>query len=245
MKRPLIGVTCFRERAAFGVWNCEMDFLQWDLVTKLAEAGSTPIAIPPTAAIDGRILERLDALLIGGGGDIDPGRYGGEAGPGIEDVDAERDEVEFTLARAALAQDLPILGICRGHQVLAAAAGGRLLQDIPISDWPRHRPVAATFEPHEVDLVEGSQLHQILGPRAVVPSHHHQAVERMPAGWAVTGTAPDGMIEAIERPCARFAVGVQWHPEASSDSRLFQALVEHARGPQAASGPQPVTGCGP
>jgi putative glutamine amidotransferase len=235
MITPLIGVTCWREQASFGVWSGEMDFLEWGYVEMLVAAGATPLAIPPAAEIDAGILDRLDGLLIAGGGDVEPHRYGREPGPAVERVLAERDEVELTLARGALERDMPVLGVCRGHQVLAAACGGALNQDISAEARAIHAPKGPMFGDHEVDLAEGSLLRQVLGPKVVVKSQHHQAVEELPAGWVAAGRAPDGMVEAIELPTALFAVGVQWHPEWSPDTRLFEALVERAAMPRGVS----------
>jgi putative glutamine amidotransferase len=235
MGKPMIGITGWREQAAFGVWSGEMDFLEWGYLEKLGAAGATALVVPPAAEIDPGLLDRLDGLLIAGGGDIDPARYGNERGPAVERVVPDRDEVEFTLARGALERDLPLLGVCRGHQVLAAAAGGTLVQDIPTALRALHGPRGAMFGDHEVELSAGGVLREVLGDRVLVKSQHHQAVDELPAGWRVSGRSPDGVVEAIELPTARFAVGVQWHPEWSPDPRLFEALVERAAAPRGAA----------
>jgi putative glutamine amidotransferase len=229
MRRPLIGLTCLRQQGSFGSWSGESDFLPWDMIEKLTDAGGTPVLIAAVGEIDGGTLERFDAIVITGGGDIDPARYGAQPGPSLEDLVPDRDAIEFTLVHEALGQDIPLLGICRGHQVLAAATGGALLQDLPSDRKALHRPLPPEkFQVHEVELVDGSLLGQILGPAAAVASHHHQSIERVPEGWVVTGRAPDGLVEAIEHPDAHFAVGVQWHPEWHPEGSLFEALVQHA-----------------
>jgi len=206
----------------------------------LAAADAIPVVIPPNlpeGALVG-LFERLDGLCLAGGADVDPTHYGEPPHPALKKVDPPRDHLELILARWALAADLPILGICRGIQLLNVAAGGALYQDIAaqlpaagkhafkLSESPWERPT------HGVRLAEGSALARIVGQRDLLTnSFHHQAVSRLAAGFVATGWAADGVVEAIEDPTRRFVVGVQWHPEAMVASnplarRLFAAFVE-------------------
>jgi putative glutamine amidotransferase len=183
-------------------------------------------------------LTGVDGLLLTGGGDVDPARYGEAPHLKLDDVDPARDEFEIALIAAARARDLPIFAICRGVQVLNVAAGGTLVQDIPSEvtgalkhslDVPPHPPYELA---HEVWVDKDSLLAKLLGDRLVgsdtcdVNSRHHQAVKTVGAGYRVSATAPDGVIEAIEDPAARFCLGVQWHPENFWRTGEFRALYE-------------------
>jgi len=214
----------------------------------VARAGGAPALIPLDLSQDAwrSIYQRLDGLLLPGGVDVDPARYGEPPHPKLGKVEASLDEAELLLARWALADGLPLLGICRGIQTLNVAAGGTLYQDLPSQfpgalrhtcsppDYPRiHRA-------HAVQVTPGSRLAAILGAHEIrVNSRHHQAVKDRAPGFVITARAPDGVIEGIEaagyRPDreGRFAVGIQWHPESLADDdpqmlALFQALVQAA-----------------
>ena len=179
--------------------------------------------------------------MLPGRVDIDPARYGEPRHPTVTDVDTVRDEYELALVRAALAADLPVLAICRGLQVMNVAAGGSLVQDVPSrvgTAVPHQVPQPKDAIAHDVSLAPGSRLEQLMGHaarggRLPVNSRHHQAVGRIAAGFVVTSLAPDGVIEALELPHARFCVGVQWHPENFVESGtflpLFAGLVAAAR----------------
>jgi putative glutamine amidotransferase len=183
-------------------------------------------------------LTGVDGLLLTGGGDVEPSRYGEAPHPELEDVEPERDEFEINLIAAARRRDLPILGICRGVQVLNIAAGGTLVQDIPSQvpgalnhslDVPQHQPYDLA---HEVWIEKDSLLAKLLGERLVgsdtceVNSRHHQAVKKVAPGFRVSATAPDGVIEAIEDPSVRFCLGVEWHPENFWRTGEFRSLFE-------------------
>lgn len=195
-------------------------------------AGGVPLMLPPIPTLLDRIddlVGRVDALVLHGGGDVDPRRYGEEpAAEQLYGIVAEHDDVELAVVRAAVAADLPLLAICRGMQVLNVALGGSLVQHIGSEDhWLQHHPV---------DLEEGSRLAAALGSRRADACHsvHHQAVARLGDGVRVVGTAVDGVPEAIEVDACTWALGVQWHPEdtASTDAqqqRLFDELVAQAR----------------
>lgn len=208
---------------------------------RAVESASATARILEVSDSPRRVVTEIDGLLLTGGGDVDPVFYGEDRHPSVQDAEPGRDEFEVDLARRALESDLPVLAICRGAQVLNVAAGGSLLQDIPsvVGDAIRHTvgtPKNAVA--HPVSVVPGSRLEQALGTAVDtahicrVNSRHHQAVARLGAGLVASAVAPDGVIEAIEKPEAAFCVGVQWHPENFCEtgefSSLFQALVRAA-----------------
>ncbi len=168
--------------------------------------------------------------MLTGGSDVAPDRYRQPAHPQTGTVRPWRDDWELRLLGQALARDLPVLGVCRGAQVLNVGLGGTLDQHVPDTvGHERHCPVPGTFGQVEVVLSAGSKLSGLLGPRVTVACHHHQAVGQLAPGLAVAGRADDGVIEAVERPGRPFVVGVQWHPEQDgADLRLFEALVAAA-----------------
>ena len=183
-------------------------------------------------------LADVGGLLLTGGGDVDPARYGETPHQTLDEVDPVRDEFEIALIAAARARDLPIFAICRGVQVLNVAAGGTLVQDIPseVAGAVNHSLVVPPHPPyelaHEVWVEKDSLLAKLLGERLVgsdtceVNSRHHQAVKTVASGYRVSATAPDGVIEAIEDPAARFCLGVQWHPENFFRTGEFRSLYE-------------------
>lgn len=202
-------------------------------------AGAIPVLLPfcQTEAEAAEVLDRADGLLLTGGNDLDPQWYGEQPHPRNGEVTPERDISELMLTRVALQRDLPILGICRGHQVLAAACGGTLWQDIP-SQVPgaiKHDQKGPRwYRSHQVTIQPGTKLGGWLGTSRQVNSFHHQAVKDLPPGFVASATAPDGINEAMEHPGHRFLVSVQWHPEnfvGRSDNfdRLFAAFVAACR----------------
>jgi len=189
-----------------------------------------------------KLLSELDGVLLTGGGDVDPVLYGEDRHPTVEDAEPGRDEFEIDLARRAVEADLPLLAICRGAQVLNVASGGTLVQDIPSavrSDLRHTIQEPKNAVAHDVTVTPGSRLEQALGPAVDaahacrVNSRHHQSVARLGSGLTASATAPDGIIEAIERAGAAFCVGVQWHPEnfwrSGEFAPLFEAFVTAAR----------------
>jgi putative glutamine amidotransferase len=191
------------------------------------------VLLPPVPGADAAVI-RLDGLIISGGPDIEPGRYGEPAGPRTTVVRPERDEAEIAFFRAALAAGVPVLGICRGMQLMNVALGGTLIQHLPdVVGHEDHSPTPGAMAEHKVMVGKDgptSRLAGILGPGPhTVPTHHHQGIGRLGAGLAATAWAEDGTIEAIElKQPGGFAIGVQWHPEAGQDPALFQALVAAA-----------------
>lgn len=203
-----------------------------DYVASVRRAGGEPwplahAADPPEAAV-----RACAGLLLTGGVDVDPARYGEARHASVTEVDPARDEYEIALVRAAVAADLPVLAICRGLQVLNVALGGSLVQDVPSqigTAVPHQVPDPKDAIAHEVTIVPGSHLARLTGAATVdgrlpVNSRHHQAVGRLAEGFVVTSLAPDGVIEALEFPAARFCVGVQWHPENFVETGTFLPL---------------------
>jgi putative glutamine amidotransferase len=228
MGRPVIGLTTYVEPARWGAWEVPAALLHEWYVDAVREAGGRPILLPPDS--DDEVLDRIDALVIIGGADIDPARYGEQPHATTDVPRTARDESEIVLCRGARERDLPLLGICRGMQVMAVAHDGALIQDLPDAGFGlAHRVQPGTFTEHEVRLAEGSRIARIYGATSVVTnSSHHQGVAD-PGTLVPTGWAEDGLIEVLEAPEARFAVGVQWHPEhpdrRASELPLFTALI--------------------
>jgi putative glutamine amidotransferase len=227
--RPLVGITCYVEPARWGVWDCRASVLQQAYVDAVATAGGRSLILPPDD-VDDQVLDVLDALVVTGGADIDPARYGAARHPTTDPARTDRDAGELLLVRGALARDLPLLGICRGAQMMAIAAGGTLIQDLPeLLGHSGHRETLGTYSSHNARLAPGSRLVEVLGGSDVkVNAHHHQAVSD-PGSLTACAWADDGTIEAVEDASLRFALGVQWHPEFLEDQRLFTALVASAR----------------
>lgn len=231
---PLIGVTTYRDRAAWGSWDRDAAVLPSSYVDCVARAGARPVLLPPAdgpGGADGAtgVVSRLDGLVLAGGGDVDPALYGEEPDAATAGVDRRRDDHELALLAAALDADLPVLAICRGLQLLDVLLGGSLHQHLPDAVGESvHRPARGRFHEVTVTTVPGSTLEALVGPHAVVQCSHHQAVARLGAGLVVSATAGDGTVEALELPGRRFVLGVQWHPEESGDPRLFDALAAAA-----------------
>jgi putative glutamine amidotransferase len=231
--RPWIGITTYTEEARWGNRSDRATLLPFAYAESVNRAGGRAVLIP-TDDSGADTLDRLDGLVIAGGSDVDPARYGEQPHPRTA-WQAERDTAEFVLLQAAIERDLPVLGICRGMQLMAVAYGGRLYQHL--HDHLGHDGHRPTTEPgavtrygqHTVRLVPGSRLHGLLGDEVVVNSMHHQGVAD-PGRLTPVGTDPrDGLIEAVEDPDRRFVVGVQWHPEQMADLRPFELLIAATR----------------
>lgn len=240
---PVIGITCSLTATPIDgtTFFLERNIIARDYARAIEHAGGAPILLPHSEdlACIQQYLRVVDGLLLSGGGDIDPLRFGQEPHQNIGSVDPVRDEMELQLTQKALAADLPIFALCRGIQVLSIAAGGTIYQDIA-SELPqptlRHsQKGAGWYASHTIDLLPDSRLHQITGSiTTCVNSFHHQAVRDAGEGFIVTARAKDGVIEAIENPAHRFAVGVQWHPEMMWERHpeavnLFAAFVKACR----------------
>lgn len=233
--RPAIGICAAIERVRWGPWEADADIAPRTYSRAVQAAGGMALVLPPDEAAaeePDATLDRVDALILAGGGDIDPAAYRGERDPATGMTRPERDSFEVALAKRALERDTPVLGICRGMQLLNVALGGDLDQHLPDRlghDDHLHTP--GSFGDHEVRLRAGSLAAQAAGgERVTVKSHHHQGVDRLGEGLEVTGwSVEDAIPEAIEMPGRPFALGVLWHPEEDTRSRVVAALVEAAR----------------
>jgi gamma-glutamyl-gamma-aminobutyrate hydrolase PuuD len=226
--KPVVGITTYLTRAAFGVWDLDAALVPAAYVRSVVRAGGVPLLVPPGAAAE-EALDALDGLIFSGGSDLDPELYGEEAHAETVGIVRERDDFELDLMRAALARDVPLLAICRGSQVLNVALGGGLEQHVPdrvAADTHKHTP--GVFAEHEVDVLDGTKLASVVGRRSAVKSHHHQGYGKLGTGLREAAQAEDGTIEALEDPNRRFTLGVLWHPEEGDDLALFEALVAEA-----------------
>ncbi|MBE2184119.1 MAG: gamma-glutamyl-gamma-aminobutyrate hydrolase family protein [Anaerolineae bacterium] len=238
MIRPLIGITTASVNLQGKIYH--RAYAPISLAT--AAAGGLPVLIP--CGLDDETLhaiyETLDAVLLPGGPDVDPAHYGQKRHPQLGNIDNSRDALELTLTRWAVDDDLPVFGICRGHQVLNVALGGTLVQDIPSqveTDLPHDIPdnLPRSTRIHDITIDPESRLAEILGgTRFQVNSLHHQSVQDPAPGAAMTAYSPDGIVEALEMPDKSFVLSVQWHPEDlygddESMNRLFTAFVQAAR----------------
>jgi len=230
--RPVIGICAIRERARWAFWDQEAQLAADSYVAPLQRAGGLAVLLAVDTRAPLELLDRLDGLMLIGGADVDPGCYGAAREPGTESTYPDRDAFEVALLLGALSRELPVLGICRGMQILNAAFGGTLVQDLVAADGSHpHRKFKGTFDgnSHTVQLVPGSLAERAVGEQAhVAYCHHHQAVLTLGDGLVVSGRAEDGVIEAIEMADGRWGLGVQWHPEADDRSRLFGALCDAA-----------------
>ncbi len=237
MVRPAIGLCTSLEPVRFGPWHEVAAFSPYSYVQAIQRAGGLALLLAPdpqVTARPGELLDRLDGLVLAGGTDVDPAVYGQEPHPATSGCVPERDAFELALAARALERDLPLLGICRGMQVLNVARHGTLHQHLPdVVGHDDHRRTVGTFDgnDHDVALVAGSLAQRAAGEaRHATKSHHHQGIDRLGEGLVVTGRAGmDDTAEAVEAPGKRFVLGVQWHPEADETSRVIGALVDEAR----------------
>jgi putative glutamine amidotransferase len=234
--RPVIGVTLDAEQPG-GYSNYPWYALRANYLDAIAAAGGLPLALPHLPALAADLLDRIDALVVTGGAfDIDPALYGEGARHPTVTLKEGRTAAELALLRGALGRDMPVLGICGGEQLLAAALGGRLIQHIPetLPDALAHEQPNPRHEPgHPVAIRPGTLLARIVGAETMqVNSAHHQAVREVGPDSVVNAVAPDGVIEGIEGTRYRFCLGVQWHPEFlidPGDARIFAALIAAAR----------------
>jgi len=230
-KKPLIGICTAVERSQFGVWDADAFLLHHTYIEAVQRAGGAAVMLPPDPDLEpDQLLDVLDGLILAGGRDIDPATYGAERADGTDDPRTERDEFELALAQRAMERDIPLLGICRGMQLMNVARGGTLVQSLPEH---LHRRSVGTFDgnDHPVRLEESSLAARATGEVSHgTLSHHHQGIDRVGDGLRVTGWADeDELPEALEDPELQFALGVQWHPEADPESRVIAALVDAAR----------------
>lgn len=228
-QRPLIGISTYREQARWGYWDVPAVLLPATYADAVAECGGEPVLLP-TGSITAGVVDRLDGLIVAGGADVDPARYGQPAGEHTTVLRPDRDATELAVLTAALERDLPLLAICRGMQLLNVLLGGNLVQHLPdVPGAGPHQTGPGLYAQREVTTVPGTALAELLGPTAPADCHHHQALGRLAAGLTPAAWAEDGVLEAVEAGDRRFCVAVQWHPEAGADRRLFGALVSAAR----------------
>jgi putative glutamine amidotransferase len=227
---PVVGITAYAEQARWGeAWDLPATLLPRHYVDSVAATGAVPLLLPPVAGITGA-LDRLDGLLLAGGGDIDPGRYGAPTGTHTAGVQAGRDTAEVDLLAGALARGLPVLGVCRGMQLLNVCRGGTLNQHVPdVVGHTEHRRRTGIFDTHPVTVAEHSRTAQVPGRTMLdVPTYHHQSVADLGRNVSATAWAEDGTVEAIEYTDVFNVLGVQWHPEMGTDPTLFTWLTERA-----------------
>jgi putative glutamine amidotransferase len=243
VRRPVIGLCAAVENVSYRVWSDAAVMLPRAYAERVSEAGGLAILLPPDDALaegPDELLDLLDALVLAGGSDIDPMTYGAAPHPTVHETDPARDRFELALAHRALERDLPLLGICRGMQMLNVSAGGTLLPHIPdLLGSDRHRREPGVFSEHEVRLDPASlATRAAAADRTTVCSHHHQAADELGEGVVASGwSADDELVEAIELPGRRFALGVLWHPEVDGGSRVVAALVDEARARRGAVAP--------
>lgn len=252
---PVIGLTSYAEPARWAAWHCPTALLPLAYAEQVVAAGGIPVLLPPVTGITAAV-GRLDGIVLTGGGDIEPAAYGAGAHPLTNRVSRPRDRAELEVLAAGLAGGLPVLGICRGMQVLNVARGGTLHQHLPdvpgLDGLAGHIPPPGTYGSHSVRIAPGSRLAQILGPAdgpvpgdQAVPTSHHQAIDRLGDGLTATAWAADGVIEAVELGMVSpgqhpFVIAVQWHPEVGDDPSLFQALIAAAQARSNSRDPSPA-----
>lgn len=242
MDLPLVGLTTYRDVAAWGVWRERADVLHAAYADQVLAAGGVPVLLPPAAAgasaqpsavpVDAAaaaVVARLDALVVSGGADVEPARYGAQPHPATAGWRPDRDAWELALLTAAQDRGLPVLGICRGMQLMAVHAGGTLDQHTPdLVGHDTHSPGADAFGAVVATTVPGTRLASLVGPEVEVSCHHHQSVATHP-GFEVAARAADGTLEAMEAPGERWCVAVQWHPETRAETAVMAGLVAAAR----------------
>lgn len=225
---PLVGITAYGEETAYGVWKHQAVVLPRTYPDAVFAAGGLPVLLAPRVD-SAAVVDRLDAVVLAGGPDVDPARYGAEPDPRTGVPRTERDAAELAVLERAMELGRPVLAVCRGLQVLNVALGGSLVQHLPDAvGHTDHNPQPGVFGRVDIALDAGSQVGAALGASVVAQCHHHQAIDRLADGLVVTGRAPDGTVEAVELAGHPFVVGVQWHPE-MDDPRIFAALVAAAK----------------
>jgi putative glutamine amidotransferase len=236
VRKPVIGICAAVERARWGAWDQDAALLPLSYIQAVQRAGGIAVMVPPDEALlddASEVLDLFDGLMLAGGADIDPESYGSEREPQTIDTVRERDNWEIALTRVAIERDVPVLGICRGMQLINVACGGTLVQHLPDHvGHEEHRRVLGSFDgaDHDVALTEGSLAAQAAGEvDHATKSHHHQGVDRLGDGLVVSGFSTlDEVPEAIESPDHRYVLGVQWHPEADPMSNVIASFVAAA-----------------
>ncbi|MFI8827140.1 gamma-glutamyl-gamma-aminobutyrate hydrolase family protein [Streptomyces sp. NPDC053431] len=226
MPKPLIGVTTYLDQARWGVWDLPAALLPAAYPRLVRESGGLAVMLPPDdPAAAAETVARLDGLVVAGGADVEPVRYGAEPDPRTGPPARARDGWELALIEAALDTGTPLLGICRGMQLLNVALGGTLVQHLD-----GHTEAVGVIGRHPVTPVPGTRYAGLVPERTQVPTYHHQCVDILGKNLQVSAHADDGTIEAVELPSPAWALGVQWHPEMGEDPRVMRGLVEAAAG---------------
>lgn len=227
---PVIGVTAYREQAKFGQWDTVAVLLSTAYISSVRAGGGVPVLLPPEPGTAEALVGRLDGLILAGGPDVAPERYGAVRHEATGPTKEDRDDFELELIHAALKRNLPTLAICRGLQLLNVARGGTLLQHLPdVVGHNGHDPREGDYGSHGVRIEPGTLTAEALGvSESQVLTHHHQAVESLGSGLISSAWSEDGLIEAVEDPTQHFLIGVQWHPEVGDDPSLFRALARTA-----------------
>jgi putative glutamine amidotransferase len=226
--RPLIGISTYREQARWGFWDVPAVLLPASYADAVSTAGGEPVLLP-TGSVTADVVARLDGLVLAGGADVDPARYGEEPGEHTTVTRPDRDASEVAVLQAALDRDLPLLAICRGMQLLNVVLGGTLLQHLPdVPGTEPHQLGLGLYAERKIRTAPCTALDALIGPTATVNCHHHQALDRIASALTPSAWADDGVVEGVEAEDRRFCLAVQWHPETSEDRRLFSGLVAAA-----------------
>jgi putative glutamine amidotransferase len=231
----VIGISAAIERVRWGPWDDTVMMAPRSYVAAVQAAGALALLLPPGEAVaeaPDELVDRIDALILTGGSDLDPAFYGADRHPETGENSPERDRFELALTKHALQRGMPVLGICRGMEVLNVGLGGTIVQHLPdVLGHSEHRHTPGVFRDHDVRLEPGSLAGRAVGAeRLPVKSHHHQGIAELGEGLVASGwSVPDDIVEAIELRDHPFALGVLWHPELEGGSRVIRALVDAAR----------------
>jgi putative glutamine amidotransferase len=241
--RPVIGICAAIENAQWAAWEVLVNLSPRTYSQAVQRAGGLALILPPddvAAEAPDELLDMLDGLILAGGSDVDPASYGAQPHPETRNTRPERDRFEIALGTRALERDMPVLGICRGMEMLNIACGGTLVQHLPDTiGSARHRHTPGCFSDHTVGIADGTLTARAVGATpSDVKSHHHQGVGELGEDVTVTGwCVEDNAIEAIELPAKAYALGVLWHPEEDESSRVIDSLVDAARDYRSAADP--------
>ncbi len=230
--RPVVGISAYSEPARFRVWDTEAVLVPRAYTDQVAAAGGVPVVLPPIADLLPEMLARVDAVVLAGGPDVDPSRYGARPHVATGPPPVQRDAAEVAAIEVVTdeASPLPVLAVCRGMQLLNTTRGGTLRQHLPDDlGHTGHAPAPGEYGTHAVRVASGTALAAAVAAGSLdVPSYHHQGIGDLGRGLVATAWADDGTVEALEDPALPFCIGVQWHPEVGADPSLFRALVAAA-----------------